>query len=172
MVDTIARPPSEAEYDSDFYAWTQAQAAALRAAAAAGANLAIDWENVAEEIESLGKSDVSAIKSRMRTIIEHLLKLEFSPALDPTSSWQETVTRTRIDIEDLLAESPSLRPRVATLIDTAASAAAKVVMLNLRRHRELTREVEAAVRGRRYTQDEVLGDWYPNRRDPNAPAGP
>jgi hypothetical protein len=40
---------SQAGYDVDFYAWTRDQAAKLRAAAAAGSNLPVDWENLAEE---------------------------------------------------------------------------------------------------------------------------
>jgi Domain of unknown function DUF29 len=44
-------------YERDFVAWTEEQAARIRAAAGTQLNLPIDWENVAEEIESLGRSD-------------------------------------------------------------------------------------------------------------------
>ena len=108
----------EQSYEHDFYAWTQAQAAALRAAAlrnaaGIGANLPVDWKNVAEEIESLGKSDVRSLRSRIETIIEHLLKLEFAPATQPRIAWARTVDRSRSAFAKLIAESPSLLPQVA-----------------------------------------------------------
>jgi len=49
--------PPNAAYDDDFYLWTQEQAAALREADAARLNAPLDWENLAEEIESLERND-------------------------------------------------------------------------------------------------------------------
>ena len=59
---------TEALYEQDFYRWTQEQARVLRDAARVGVNLPVDWENVAEEIESLGRSDRREITSRLATI--------------------------------------------------------------------------------------------------------
>ena len=56
-------------YDRDFVLWTEEQAAALRRAK--GSNLPLDWENLAEEIESLGKSDRRALSSQIRRILHH-----------------------------------------------------------------------------------------------------
>ena len=161
MVDAVDTAPPEADYVRDFHAWTQAQAAALRAAAHTGANLPVDWENVAEEIESLGRSEASALRSRLRTIIEHLLKLEISPARDPVPGWRETITRCRIDIENDLADSPSLRRRVPEWLEREHRAAARLVSMNLRGHGEWTPEVEERLLTRRYTENHVLGDWFP-----------
>jgi hypothetical protein len=63
--------------------WAEAQAEGLRRAAEAGSNLPLDWYNLAEEIESLGRSQRRELRSRLATIIEHLLKLQFSPAMEP-----------------------------------------------------------------------------------------
>ena len=77
-------------YEEDtFLAWSRNQAAALRAAAQDGSNQELDWENLAEEIEDLGKSQRLALRSRISTIIEHLVKLAHSPANDPRSGWQQ-----------------------------------------------------------------------------------
>ena len=149
-------------YDQDFYAWTQTQAAALRAAALGGANLPVDWENVAEEIESLGKSQASTLRSRLRTIIEHLLKLEFSPARNPAFGWQDTVERSRIDFDDDIKDSPSLRQRIPEWVEREQRAAARLVLFNLRQHGEWTPDVGARMLGRHYTDAEVLGDWWPD----------
>ena len=62
-------------YERDFCHWTAEQAAALRAAAARRLDLALDFENLAEEIESLGRSDRRALVSHIKRVIEHLLKL-------------------------------------------------------------------------------------------------
>ena len=72
----------KALYDQDFVRWTEEQAAALRRAksllpaATRGSNLLLDWENLAEEIESLGKSDRRELRSQITRVLRHLLKLE------------------------------------------------------------------------------------------------
>ncbi|MGH6917637.1 MAG: DUF29 family protein, partial [Geminicoccaceae bacterium] len=70
-------------YQSDYYAWTKQQAAELRALAARGASSTLDLENLAEEVESLGRSDLNTVRSQIQRIIEHLLELEHSPAEQP-----------------------------------------------------------------------------------------
>jgi hypothetical protein len=57
-------------YDEDFVAWTMEQAEALRSAGAGGSNQQLDWENLAEEIESLGKSDRRALRGALRDLGE------------------------------------------------------------------------------------------------------
>jgi Domain of unknown function DUF29 len=103
-------------YDRDFYAWTQEQAAALRRLGAARANLAIDWENIAEEIESMGRSERSAPRTCLMHVLEHLLKLEYSPAPEPRAGWRESLIEHRLRLLDILAESPSLRPKLPSLL--------------------------------------------------------
>jgi hypothetical protein len=67
-------------YDKDFVRWTEEQAKALRDAAGLATNLPLDWENLAEEIDSLGRSQSRELASRIAVIIEHLIKLEISGA--------------------------------------------------------------------------------------------
>ena len=87
-------PNAAAElYDDDFLLWTREQSKLLREAAERRVNFPLDWENLAEEIESLGNSLRSELRSRLRTIIEHLLKLEHSAAREPRNGWIETVER-------------------------------------------------------------------------------
>ena len=77
-------PKTNELYDRDFFRWTQEQAAALRAVK--NSNLPLDWANLADEIESLGKSDRRQLRSQIRRILRHLLKLEVSPAFDPAGA--------------------------------------------------------------------------------------
>ena len=67
-------------YDDDILLWSEQQAAAIRQLAP-GRNVPneLDIENVAEEIESLGRSELAAVKSRIRLIFVHLLKIVLAP---------------------------------------------------------------------------------------------
>lgn len=99
-------------YDEDVYLWSVEQAAALRQAAASGTNLPVDWENVAEEIESVGRSELRALESALTRVIEHLLKLEWSPASDPRAGWGDSVSEHRNRARREIKGSPSLRGRL------------------------------------------------------------
>jgi hypothetical protein len=94
---------SETGYDRDFYAWTLAQAEALRAKDWH----ALDSEHLAEEIEDLGKSDQRAVQSHLRIILLHLLKVTHQR--QRRLSWLRSIRNAREAIELVLHDSPSLR---------------------------------------------------------------
>src|ERR1700726_3737915 len=96
--------------DEDFYAWTRDQARLLRS----GDFAELDIENIAEELESMGRSDKREIESRLTVLLAHLLKWQLQVGLR-SRSWSGTIREQRQRIEDLLAESPSLRPLVASI---------------------------------------------------------
>lgn len=148
-------------YDEDFVRWTEVQAAALRGAARAGANLPLDWDNLAEEIEDLGKSLRRELNSRVALIIEHLMKLEFSPAADPRRGWAETIDHERDEIEELLSGNPSLRGDVADAVESGRRRAEKKVTRSFHRYGETTPALLAKLSGASYTTDQILGDWLP-----------
>jgi uncharacterized protein DUF29 len=144
-------------YEEDFVRWTEQQSRALRDAAGVGTNLPLDWENLAEEIESLGRSQRHELRSRIAGILEHLLKLEHSPAADPRRGWIETIARQRSEIEPLLNESPSLRRDVARIITEEAPRVARLTTRVLRLHGENVGNLPAP----NYSEEQVLGDWFP-----------
>jgi Domain of unknown function DUF29 len=148
-------------YDEDFVRWTEEQAAALRHAARLGTNLPLDWENLAEEIESLGRSLRHELRSRIAVIVEHLLKLECSPATDPRRGWMETIERERLEIELLLDDAPSLKGDLASLVPAEMTRAARYALQALRRHGEITSSVITKLGAANYTEDQVLSDWFP-----------
>ena len=76
---------SNSLYDRDFYAWANQQAALLRAGRLAEA----DIENIAEEIESMGRSEKRELVSRLVVLLQHLLKWQFQP-LFRGASWRLT----------------------------------------------------------------------------------
>jgi hypothetical protein len=148
-------------YDEDFLAWSQQQAEALRAAARTGSNRLLDWENLAEEIESLGVSQKTALRSQMRRIVRHLLKLEFSPAVAPRRGWFESVNDARSELDDLLETSPSLKGEVTAAAPLAHRQGAKAAIVDLEGYGKLDPGALARIRATTYTEDQILGDWFP-----------
>jgi hypothetical protein len=147
-------------YDCDFVRWTETQAAELRRAAETGTNLPLDWEHLAEEIESLGSRERREVASRIEQILVHLLKLKQSPAIDSRRGWQETVDRERSEIADMLADSPSLRKETAAVLVRRWPAARR------RAVRALGEEVEETriPRDCPFTVEQALDpDWWPER---------
>ena len=100
--------PDGPRYEDDFYAWTQHQAEVLRTMPVSDNRF--DREHVAEEIEDLGKSERDAVRSQIRRIIEHLLKLAYSPAEQPRFDWMGTIVDARQELSDKL--TPTLRREV------------------------------------------------------------
>src|SRR5271167_3634499 len=101
-------------YEEDFFAWTIEQARLLRA----GDLSAVDAANIAEEIESMGRSDRRELQSRLVVLIVHLLKWRFQPSAR-SRSWSATIEEQRLQTEQVFAESPSLRPLAANMLSPA-----------------------------------------------------
>jgi hypothetical protein len=93
-----------ASYDEDFALWSAEQAQLIRD----GKLDRVDLENVAEEIESLGRSDRHQIRSRIEVLVMHLLKWERQPEYR-SRSWASTIRDQRHKLKRLTDESPSLR---------------------------------------------------------------
>ncbi|MCA2621182.1 MAG: DUF29 domain-containing protein [Microcystis aeruginosa Ma_QC_Ch_20071001_S25] len=104
-------------YEYDFYGWTELQAKAL-------ANRqveALDWQNLREEIISLGKQEYRELVSRLTVLVGHLLKWEYQP--DKRSrSWFLTIREQRRAIRRHLEGNPSLKSRIPTALSDAFEA--------------------------------------------------
>jgi len=148
-------------YDHDLVAWSHQQAAALRAAARTGSNQIVDWENLAEEIEDLGRSQRAALRSQIRRIIRHLVKLENSRAIDPRRGWVETTGDARSEIEDLLELSPSLRAEIDRDVAAQTARAIKLAIQDLRGHGAIDDAQLQRLRAAAYSAEQVLSDWFP-----------
>ena len=148
-------------YDTDYVRWTQEQAGALREAGRAGTNAPIDWENLAEEVDSLGRSELRELESRVATILEHLLKLAHSPARDPRAGWRATLVRERQTVARILRDSPSLAPKVEQIVTAERAGAARAVAEELTGRGEIDPTSRARLSDHPYSTDQVLGDWFP-----------
>ena len=94
--------PNE-NYARDFYAWANEQAALLRSGDLARA----DIEHIAQEIESMGKTEKRELVSRLAVLLAHLLKWRFQAGLRGTS-WRLTIEEQRYKVADHIEDNPSL----------------------------------------------------------------
>jgi len=110
-------------YEQDFYAWTQEQATLLRDQK----TQALDFANLAEEIESLGISQKHALASHLRNLVMHLLKWQYQPSGRLTGhSWQSSIIHARDEIATILEDVPGLQPQVAALLTRRYPAARRL----------------------------------------------
>ena len=149
-----ARAKTEDLYEEDFYVWTEAQAALLRERRFE----ALDLANLIEEVEALGRSEKSKVLNAASVIVEHLLKLQHSPAQEPRNDWRASVRehrrRLRRDLTPrlrlfLTTELPGLYVEIRD--DTAAL---------LRDHGE-DAAADALPETCPYTVEQITGDWWP-----------
>jgi hypothetical protein len=115
-------------YERDYYAWIQSQVRALRKHRIEQ----IDWTNVAEEIEDLGKSEKRSVESQLARIVELLLKLNYAPARMRSLNrrgWEASIREARHQIRKLLRESPSLRRKTRELFADAYDSGRNAVII-------------------------------------------
>ena len=113
-------------YHGDLVHWAEAQSSLLcRRACGELVNKAeVDWANVAAEIDSVGRSERRALASRVRTIIERLMRLD---ATDPRPGWRHTIERERQQPADVLDDRPSLRGKLDKVVAAQTERARRIV---------------------------------------------
>ncbi len=100
------------DYDTDILSWSECQAELLRRRAAGELvnDVELDWLNIAEEIESVGRSEFRACESLLRQALLHMLKAEAWPLSPAVAGWRGEAVRFRHDAAD--AYAPSMRQRL------------------------------------------------------------
>ncbi len=96
-------PPTPSLYEADFLEWIELQVTLLRDRQFDR----VDFDNVIEELSSMGRSQRRALQSRLETLIAHLLKCQFQPDRK-SASWLGTLIEQRSKIQRTLEDSPSL----------------------------------------------------------------
>jgi Domain of unknown function DUF29 len=109
-------------YERDYYTWALEQARALREHRLED----LDWENVADEVESLAKTERRELRNRLEVLLEHLLKWQLRPQRRGRS-WRATIVVQRAKLAQHLAESPGLKSSLPEILAHAY----KVAHLNL-----------------------------------------
>ncbi len=102
------------DYEKDFYSWLMGNAQLLREQRFDE----IDADHIAEELESMGRSEKWELVSRFAVLLAHLLKWQFQ-SVKRSRSWKNTIMVQRLDIKDLLEDSPSLRYLIEAKLDKA-----------------------------------------------------
>ncbi|TRV44448.1 MAG: DUF29 domain-containing protein [Microcystis panniformis Mp_MB_F_20051200_S9] len=94
-------------YDRDYQLWLENTINQLRQ----GDFQAVDWQNLLEELADLGKNNRRALKSLLTRLLEHLLKLTYwqSQRDYNQAGWKKEIRNFRLQIADLLEDSPSLK---------------------------------------------------------------
>jgi len=103
-----------ASYESDFYGWTLEQADLIRS----GHSSQLDFENLLEEIESMGRSEKRALESSLKVLLAHLLKWKYQPSYRG-KSWELTIKEQRRKVSRILKENPSLKSKLSDAITNA-----------------------------------------------------
>jgi hypothetical protein len=111
----------DARHKSDFYAWTQDQAALARARS----SNALDWDNVALELEALGKAESRELRSRFVVLLAHLLKCMIRPERR-CRSWANTIANQRDEIAFHLEDNPSLKSQIQDSFNLAYPLARRI----------------------------------------------
>lgn len=167
-------------YEQDYAAWAVKQAELLRVAHEAvaqaelhQANLPsvlrdLDWLDLAEEIESLARRDRRELASQITTIIEHLVKLQWSRATAARAGWVDTVEREREEVREIVRDSPSLGRELPEITARRVEVATRRTVRQLDRHGEQLSAAGGALSSN-YTAEKVLGDWIPEPMLSRAP---
>ena len=98
-MDTLEKPT----YEEDFVLWLEHQTELLRQ----GRLNELDLENLAEEVESIGRSDKREAYNRLTVLVAHLLKFQFQPN-KRSRSWRSTIREQRRQLRLVFDDSPSL----------------------------------------------------------------
>ena len=151
---TQVRAKAKNLYDDDFYVWTEAQAALLRERRFE----ALDLANLIEEVEALGRSEKSKVLNTVSVIVEHLLKLQHSPAQEPRNDWRASVREHRRRLRRNLTPRPRqiLGGDLPALYDEIRDDTAAL----LRDHGE-DAAADALPATCPYTVEQITGDWWP-----------
>jgi hypothetical protein len=102
-----AKEPVRADYMRDFYSWLMEQARLIRE----GRWDAVDRDNLAEEIESLGREQFNKLESALRVLLIHILKWDHQPERRGRS-WTLSIRDQRLALQDIIADNPGLKPRI------------------------------------------------------------
>ena len=98
-------------YEADILLWSEHQSELLRRLARGEpGNETPDWDNIIEEVESVGRSQLSAVRSLLIRALEHMLKAQAWPLSQAVPGWKVEARRFRFEAAE--AFTPSMRQRI------------------------------------------------------------
>jgi hypothetical protein len=117
--------PTQTLYDRDYVLWLETTVEQLRS----GQLSTLDIENLIEELEGMARSERRALKSLLIRLFEHFIKLAYweSERARNANHWNGEINNFRHEIQDLLADSPSLKPYLDEIFTESYSVALETV---------------------------------------------
>ncbi len=109
----MTQSPVKTLYITDFALWIEQTVSSLKFQDYSN----VDWENLIEEIETLGRRDRRELESRLTTLFEHALKRNYVNLPECYGGWEATISRTQQELSRVLRDSPSLRNYFLTICD-------------------------------------------------------
>lgn len=138
-------------YETDFYLWTQQQAALLRQ----GQFGELDTAHLIDEIEDMGGSKERELESRLGVLLAHLLKWKYQTERRG-NSWRLTIKEQRRRIDRLLKKNPGLKPLFPETVTDAYGDA------RLMAAREMDCDDSLFPESCPFTIEEITGDYWPD----------
>ena len=138
-------------YETDFYQWTQQQAALIRQ----GQFSELDTAHLIDEIEDMGASNRRALGSHVENILMHLLKWQYQPDRRGRS-WKSSILKGRNAVDRLLEDSPSLAPQLPALVTAEYRRARKEA------ESETGLALATFPEQCPFTVDQITGDYWPD----------
>ena len=109
-------------YEEDFYGWAMGTAELLRQRHLND----LDFENLIEEIESMGRSERHQLTNRLAVLICHLLKWQLQPDFRGRS-WQGTIKEQRLRLKEIIEDNPSLKPKKQEALQKAYTLSCSII---------------------------------------------
>ena len=119
MVEAIQICPKNL-YEADYCQWLENTLEQLRQGKYEG----VDWDNLLEEIEAMGRSEKRGLKSNLIVVVLHLLKWQYQPE-KCSGSWESSLIEHRRRIKEALKESPSLKPYFSQILEESYTESVK-----------------------------------------------
>ena len=146
---TLSQVNQKTLYDRDYVQWVEATLQQLRDRDYEN----VDWINLLEEIEDMGKRERQAIRNNLVVVLVHLLKWQFQPEYR-TGSLAGSITEHRTLILNHLEDSPSLKSHVAEVLEKCYKSARKQA------HFEIGLPLNIFPQECHYSIEEILDDDF------------
>ena len=116
----MTKIPTKNLYEADYLQWIETNIKNLR-----NQNYAqVDWENLLEEIEDMGRSERRSLKSNLIIVLLHLLKWQYQPERRG-GSWERSIIEHRRRIKEALKDSPSLKAYLTNILQESYTESVK-----------------------------------------------
>lgn len=140
------------DHEKDLYGWALHTAELLRSQKMNE----VDFENIIEEMEALGRTEQDELTSRLIVLLTHLLKWQYQPTMKG-HSWKYSIIEQRKKCKIRIKKSPSLKSKMNEILEDAYDVATSIAA------RETGLEGKVFPQSCPYTFEQIMDDqFYPD----------